>query len=90
MSFKPRLLVFEPRKELRWKGQLLVPGIFDGEHYFQLFESSPGRVQFLHGELFSGLLVPLAFRGSMRVGMERGFAAMNRALKLRAEASSDA
>ena len=86
MSFKPRLLVFERQKELRWKGQLLAPGIFDGEHYFQLAEVSPEQVRFVHGEVFSGFLVPLLFRGSMRAGIERGFAAMNQALKARAEA----
>lgn len=88
MSFKPRLLIFEPGKELRWKGQLLAPGILDGEHYFLLAERSPGEVRFTHGEVFSGLLVPLVFRGSLRAGTERGFAAMNRALKARAEAQA--
>lgn len=86
MSFSPRLLVFEARRELRWKGSLLVPGIFDGEHYFQLNEPFPGEVRFIHGELFSGLLVPLVLRGAMRTGTRRGFAAMNEALKTRAEA----
>src|SRR5262245_9519589 len=42
MSFKPTLLKFEPKKELRWKGQVLLPGVFDGEHYFQLVETSAG------------------------------------------------
>ena len=86
MSFKPTLLAFEPQKELRWKGQVLLPGVFDGEHYFQLSETPAGRVHFAQGEMFSGVLVPLVFRGSMRAGTVRGFAAMNRALKARAEA----
>lgn len=86
MSFRPRLLVFEPKTELRWKGQLLVPGLFDGEHYFQLNESSPGRTHLVHGEFFSGLLVPLVPRASVRAGTTSGFEAMNRALKARAEA----
>jgi hypothetical protein len=42
----------------------------------------------IHGEVFSGLLVPLVFRGAMRAGTERGFAAMNRALKALAEAQA--
>jgi len=88
MSFKPRLLVFEPQRELRWKGHLLAPGVFDGEHYFQLAEPSPRQVRFVHGEVFSGFLVPLVFRGSMRADTERGFAAMNQALKVRAEAQT--
>jgi len=85
MSFKPTLLVFEPQRELRWKGQLLVPGVFDGEHYFQLTESSAGRVHLAQGELFSGLLVPLVSRGSLLAGTSRGFAAMNQAVKALAE-----
>lgn len=85
MSFKPRLLVFAPRKELRWKGQLFVPGLFDGEHYFELTQTSDG-VRLAQGELFTGLLVPLLSRGSMLAGTARGFAAMNQALKARAEA----
>lgn len=85
MSFKPRLLMFAPQKELRWKGQLLVPGVFDGEHYFELTETSAG-VRLAQGELFTGLLVPLLSRGSMLAGTARGFAAMNQALKVRAEA----
>jgi hypothetical protein len=85
MSFKPRLMAFEPQRELRWKGRLLVPGLFDGEHYFQLHETSAGRVRFAQGEMFSGLLVPLVFLGSMMAGTLRGFAAMNQAIKARAE-----
>lgn len=86
MSFRPTLLVFAPPQELRWKGRLLVPGVFDGEHYFQLSETSAGRVRFAQGEVFSGLLVPLLARGSMLAGTARGFAEMNQALKARAEA----
>jgi hypothetical protein len=86
MPIRPKLLVFDTRKELRWKGMLLFPGIFDGEHYFQLTEPAPGRVLLSHGEIFSGMLVPLVMRGSLRSGTERGFAAMNEALRQRAEA----
>ena len=34
ITIKPRVLNAEPGRELRWLGHLLVPGIFDGEHYF--------------------------------------------------------
>jgi hypothetical protein len=85
MSFKPRVLSLVSGKEIRWKGQVLFPGVFDGEHYLQIDEANVGTVQFTQGEVFSGILVPLLFRGRLRTGTERGFQAMNQALKLRAE-----
>jgi len=85
MAMAPTLLNFSPSKELRWRGQLLGPGVFDGEHYLQLSERAQGSVRLTHGEAFSGVLVPIFFRGSLRRGTELGFQAMNQALKQRAE-----
>jgi hypothetical protein len=84
MRFRPRVLVVEPRRELRWKGKLVVPGLLDGEHYFRLEPRSPGGLLFRHGEIFSGLLVPL-LRRSLDGATRRGFVAMNEALKREAE-----
>lgn len=36
MWFKPTVIAVRPEHELRWLGHLMVPGIFDGEHYFLL------------------------------------------------------
>ena len=36
MTFKPTVKIIEPKTEFRWLGNLLFPGIFDGEHIFQL------------------------------------------------------
>ncbi len=88
MALSPTLLNFSPSKEFRWKGQLLIPGVFDGEHYFKLSEPSNGIVRLTHGEIFSGFLVPLVFRGALRNGTELGFQAMNQALKQRAESAA--
>jgi hypothetical protein len=90
MSFKPRLLVCKPGVELRWKGKLFIPGLFDGEHHFQISESKSGQVLFTHGETFSGLLASLVFQGKMKQATEAGFEAMNRALKMRAQHKSGA
>jgi hypothetical protein len=84
MTFRPTVLVAAPGQELRWLGHLLLPGLFDGEHYFQIAPIAPGRVQFIHGEKFSGLLVALA-RAQLEGGTKAGFEAMNKALKNRAE-----
>lgn len=34
MTFQPRVLKAEPGREMRWRGHLLIPGLFDGEHIF--------------------------------------------------------
>ena len=83
MTFRPTVLAAEPNRELRWLGRLVMPGLFDGEHSFRLEQRGPDRVQFIQGERFSGLLVPV-FGGMLRK-TERGFEAMNQALKARAE-----
>jgi len=84
MRFRPVLLTVEPNRELRWKGKLLFPGLFDGEHYFKLQPLQNGSVAFDQGEEFSGLLVPL-FRSSLDGATRQGFIAMNEALKQEAE-----
>ena len=84
MTFRPRVLVAEANTELRWLGRLLMPGLFDGEHYFRLSPLASARTRFVHGERFSGILVPFA-RSSLESGTRAGFEAMNRALKARAE-----
>jgi len=85
MHFRPTVLAVQPNRELRWKGKLLLPGLFDGEHYFKL-ETKPGGggLIFHQGEIFSGILVPL-FRRSLDGATKQGFVAMNEALKREAE-----
>jgi hypothetical protein len=84
MRFRPTLLAVSPMRELRWKGKLVLPGVFDGEHYFQLENAPNGGVLFRQGEKFTGLLVPL-FRKSLDGATKQGFVAMNEALKREAE-----
>ena len=83
MTFRPVVLKAEEGRELRWKGKVLLPGLFDGEHYFVL-EPAPMGTHFRHGDSFSGLLVPL-FRKSLEGATRAGFLAMNEALKREAE-----
>ena len=88
MNFRPRLLAVQPGRELRWLGRLFVPGLFDGEHYF-LLEPAAGGTRLTHGEKFSGLLVAMMGRSGFDP-IERGFEAMNQALKARAEGKAAA
>lgn len=81
--FRPTVRVVEPNRELRWLGRVLVPGLFDGEHQWKLEPMSESSTRFIHTERFTGVLVP--FFGKLFADSERGFEAMNRALKERAE-----
>lgn len=84
MRFQPTVLVAQPNRELRWKGKLFLPGLFDGEHYFKLEAKPGGGLTFHQGENFSGILVPL-FRPCLDGPTRQGFVAMNEALKREAE-----
>lgn len=79
MTFKPKILTFEPNKEFRWKGKLGINGIFDGEHYFILEYLDKNKTKFIHGEIFSGILV--YFAGKMLDKTEKGFQIMNESIK---------
>jgi hypothetical protein len=83
ITMHPTVLAAEPGRELRWLGQLLVPGIFDGEHRFLIEEVGPGRVRFTQRERFGGLLLPLLWRRLRDGGTAKGFRAMNEALARR-------
>lgn len=50
MSFRPMLLKVANQQELRWLGRLGLPGLFDGQHYFQLTALSNGGTRFTQGE----------------------------------------
>jgi hypothetical protein len=80
MTFRPRILVADENRELRWLGRLMVPRVFDGEHYFILEEDERGT-RVVHGEKFRG--VALWFMDVDR--FEDNFTSMNEALKVRVE-----
>ncbi|HLE55364.1 MAG TPA: SRPBCC domain-containing protein [Thermoplasmata archaeon] len=61
-----------------------IPGLFDGEHIFEIEPAGAGRTRFVQREVFRGLLVPVLAR-SLDRDTKRGFEEMNRALKMRAE-----
>ena len=43
MTFRPTVLAVNPGRELRWRGQLLLPGIFAGEHSFLIEPTMPTK-----------------------------------------------
>jgi hypothetical protein len=77
------------RRELRWRGHFLAPWLASGEHTFTLEPRATGGVHFVQREVFRGLLPWLVGRPLAREAM-RGFQAMNRALRVRAEGACSA
>ena len=86
ITIKPKVLAVEPGSELRWKGKLLVSGVFDGEHILRIEPAGEGRSRFVHREEFGGVLVSLV-KGTLGKTAE-GFEQMNAALKQRVEAQA--
>lgn len=73
-----------PGQELRWRGRMLLPGLFDAEHRFRLEPTSEGT-RLHHAERFAGLLVP--FTAALLRDTRRAFEAMNQALRQRCEST---
>ncbi|WP_254765740.1 SRPBCC domain-containing protein [Salinilacihabitans rarus] len=86
-TFTPAVVAAEENRRLVWVGRLLVPFAFDGYHEFHLEPVDGGeRTRLLQRETFRGALVPLLFDADR---IERGFRAMNEAVKARAEARAN-
>lgn len=86
MTIAPELLVVDHERELRWKGRLVISGLFDGEHAFVLTPLANGRTRLDHSERFSGVLLPIA-RPLVYEDTVRSFRALNTALATRAQGS---
>jgi hypothetical protein len=88
MKFRPRVLVVEKAREFRWIGNLIIPGVFDGEHIFEIESMDEQKILFVQREKFTGILAFLFFR-SIKDPTLQGFHEMNNALKIRAESKKD-
>jgi len=84
MEFRPVVLVIAPDHELRWKGKLLMNGIFDGKHVFMIEPNGNNGVRFIQKEIFKGVLAPIII-SMIGAKTREGFHVMNVALKARAE-----
>jgi hypothetical protein len=86
MTFHPKILRVRNAQELRWKGYVLVPGLFDGKHRFVL-EKQGSKTHLIQSEDFSGLLSG-RLAGSILRETSDQMKAMNIALKQRSESLS--
>lgn len=84
MTFKPKVLVFETNNQFKWIGYLFFPGLFDGEHRFELIDNGDGTTTFIQAEKFKGILVRMLSK-MLDGSTLNGFKAMNEHLKIEAE-----
>jgi hypothetical protein len=83
MTIKEKVRAVTEGVELRWGGGPPIPGLADGDHFFRLVDLGDGRTRVLHGEDFTGILIP--FLKGMIAKVEQGFELTNAALKQRVE-----
>ncbi|MAZ36760.1 SRPBCC domain-containing protein [Salibacteraceae bacterium] len=86
MVFKPEIKELDTNKLFGWLGHLLIPGIFDGHHVFELQKISENETLFIQRERFSGILSGLILK-SIRKETTDSFEAMNEALRKEAESN---
>ena len=85
-TVRPTVQAADPGRELRWVSHFhKIGGLADAEHRFTIEPAGPGRVRFTQAETFRGIAVPF-FHGTLAASCDR-FAAMNAALKRRAESA---
>ena len=84
MTIKPRVATFHSGKSFSWLGHLLIIGLFDGHHIFEINQNQDDSTDFIHREQFSGVMVPL-MRKSLETKVAKGFEEMNQALKKECE-----
>jgi hypothetical protein len=84
MTFRPRVTVVRPNRELRWLATLGRPGVFDVDRAFQI-EPHDGGVRFVMSEECTGWLTPVMFAANLEAQLYRGYDAFNEALRKRVE-----
>jgi hypothetical protein len=87
MTFRPRVTVVEPNRELRWLATLGRPGVFDVDRAFQIEPRDENSVRFVMSEECSGWLTPVMFATNLEAQLYRGYDAFNEALRRRVEES---
>jgi hypothetical protein len=75
---------FEPGKELLWSAHFLARILLNGDHHFRVLPSGDGGTVFEHGEVFSGILLPIILP-LLRLNGPRIYDSLNFALKHRVE-----
>jgi hypothetical protein len=84
LRFRPRVTVVKPAREIRWLARQRIPRLFDVERSFEFEPRGDGGTRFVQAEVGRGLMAPIVMP-LMHRRIAKGYAALNQALKARAE-----
>ena len=84
MTFTPVVTEADRATSFEWLGSVVIPGLFDGRHRFEL-SSNDRTTTVVHSEEFTGILAPILTK-MLDKKTRNGFEAMNAAMKERVEA----
>jgi len=87
-DYRVKILKIEEPREFRWLGHFLMPGLIDGEHFFEINPIGENKIQFVQREYFRGILVPLTWKSFLNTYLRQGFEDSNQSLKNIAERST--
>jgi hypothetical protein len=76
------ILKFQQDTELQWAAHFLSPSVFNGSHYFTLAPTAGNGTLFRHGEVFTGVLLPIALP-LLRKDGQQIYESLNEALQQR-------
>lgn len=85
-TFEPKVITLEENRHFAWRQKTGFPGVFDGEHHFELAVIGNHQTELHNYEHYSGILSPIFKRLPMMQDAPAGFEAMNNEIKARAEA----
>ena len=80
MRFSPICTSYNENVEFSWLGKIMMKGIFDGKHSFELVPLAEGKTKFLQKEEFNGILVSMFWK-KLDVNTRWSFEMMNDKLK---------
>ncbi len=89
LRFYPRVTIVRPAREIRWLARQPIPRLFDVERAFEFEPRGKSGTRFVQFEVGRGLLAPIIMPMMSR-RIAKGYSALNRALKARAESSGTA
>ncbi len=84
IRFRPWVTVVRPAREIRWLARQPIPRLFDVERAFEFEPQGFSGSRFVQFEIGRGLMAPVIMI-FMHRRIAEGYAALNQALKARAE-----